>query len=145
MAEHESKVSQLQLVCNATAIQLEVCTSTRGEYRWLAQVKGTPVPNSSMYYYRTPEECATQKCWRLRVKFLFANIEGSSVVRIQNLDISFDNLTRRTLSRSGSQLSMSRSGSQMSLNRSGSQLSLGGSSADVKTDSLLKKGEMIGV
>lgn len=143
LAEHESKISQLQLVCNATAIQVEVCQTTKGDqYKWLAQVRGTPMPNNpQMFYYRTPEEFATQKLWRLRLKFLFASVEGSTVVRIQNMDVCFDNLTRRTMSRSGSQLSLSRSGSQHSMSRSASQVSLMSGGADSKTDTLLKKGE----
>lgn len=98
--------------------------------------------NPQLFYYRTPEEFATQKLWRLRLKFLFATVEGSSEVRIQNMDVCFDNLTRRTLSRSGSQLSLSRSGSQHSMSRSASQLSLMSTGADSKTDTLLKKGEV---
>lgn len=146
MSEHESKVSQLQLVCNATAVQVEVCQTTKGDnFKWLAQLRGTPIPNNpQMFYYRTPEELSTQKVWRVRLKFLFSSLEGASVVRVQNMDVCFDNLTRRTLSRSGSQLSLSRSGSQQSMSRSASQLSLT-STADTKTDTLLKKGEAISI
>jgi hypothetical protein len=141
MSEHESKVSQLQLVCNATAVQVEVAQNTRGDFRWLAQMRGTPIPNQpQMFYYRTPEELSTQKLWRIRLKFLFSSVEGANVVRIQSMDMCFDNLTRRTMSRSGSQLSLSRSGSQLSMSRSASQLSLSSAvPADGKTETLLKK------
>lgn len=94
--EHDSKVTQLQVVCNASALQVSVMQAMNAQdFKWITQMRGTPLPNQpDLYYFRTPEELLTQKLWRLRVKFLFSSTDISAV-RIQTLSLSFEKLTRR--------------------------------------------------
>ena len=52
--EHDSKVTQLQLVCNASALQVSVVQAMNAqEFKWITQMRGTPLPNQpDMYYFR---------------------------------------------------------------------------------------------
>jgi len=52
--EHDSKVTQLQLVCNASALQVSVVQAMNAqEFKWITQIRGTPLPNQpDMFYFR---------------------------------------------------------------------------------------------
>jgi hypothetical protein len=52
--EHDSKVSQLQLVCSASALQVSVVQKMNAQdFKWLTQMRGTPLPNQpDLYYFR---------------------------------------------------------------------------------------------
>ncbi len=53
--EHDSKVSQLQLVCSASSLQVSVVQKMNTQdYKWLTQMRGTPLPNQpDLYYFRS--------------------------------------------------------------------------------------------
>lgn len=54
MLEHDSKVSQLQLVCSASGLQVLVVQKMNGtDFKWLTQMRGTPLPNQpDLFYFR---------------------------------------------------------------------------------------------
>ena len=54
MLEHDSKVSQLQLVCSASGLQVLVVQKMNGtDFKWLSQMRGTPLPNQpDLFYFR---------------------------------------------------------------------------------------------
>jgi hypothetical protein len=88
-----SQVASLQITCNASAIQILVSQKMSGEdFKWIAQMKGTPVPGTTTseprYYYRCADDLKTQRIWRLRIKFLFG-VPGAQVVTLQSLSLSF--------------------------------------------------------
>jgi hypothetical protein len=94
--DHESKVSQLQLVCSASALEISVIQSKDSQdFKWLAQVRGIPIPNQpELFYFRAPDELLTQRLWRLRLKFLLSSVNVTTI-RAQTLVLSFDKPSRR--------------------------------------------------
>lgn len=47
-------MTQLQLVCNASALQISVVQAMNAqEFKWITQMRGTPLPNQpDIYYFR---------------------------------------------------------------------------------------------
>lgn len=62
--EHDSKVSQLQLVCSASGLQVSVVQKMNAtDFKWLTQMRGTPLPNQpDLFYFR----CALRLIYVLR-------------------------------------------------------------------------------
>ena len=61
--EHDSKVTQLQLVCNASSLQVSIVQKMNAqEFKWISQMRGTPLPNQpDMYYFRYVRALACSK------------------------------------------------------------------------------------
>jgi hypothetical protein len=69
--EHDSKVSQLQLVCSASSLQVSVVQKMNSqEFKWITQMRGTPLPNQpDLYYFR-----CVRFFWR---GFVFSGLDRS--------------------------------------------------------------------